>query len=55
MHEGKIYSWTSLNRDSRNDDIVFVSKTTSIELLVIKHGQYIFMEDILDKKGKLIR
>lgn len=55
MHEGKIYSWTSLNKESKNDDIVLVSKTTSIELLSISHGQYIFFEDIMDSKGKLCR
>ena len=55
LHEGKIYSWTSLSKESKNDDIVLVSKTTSTELLAISHGQYIFLEDIYDQLGKLCR
>jgi hypothetical protein len=55
LHEGKIFSWTGLTKYSRYDEIQFVSNTSSTELLPIKHGQYIFLEDIEDKDGELIR
>ena len=56
LHKGRIYAWKQLTKYSRYDEIEFVSDTESEQLLTIKDGQYMFLQDIKDEvSGKLVK
>ena len=53
LHEGALYSWTQLTKYSRFDEINFVTTCQSKQLLHMSHGNFVFLQGIYNKTGKL--
>jgi hypothetical protein len=43
LHAGSLYSWSQLTKFSRFDELNFVSKCTSSNLLPVSHGNFIYL------------